>query len=199
MNKTITTGISQILTQLFATAWQTDPHLAETPERVQKALRELISENYIKTEPPTMKVFTYKSSKSNEMIFKGPLQAISMCPHHILPYRIEAYFAYIPNAFLIGISKPGRLLDWCAKRMIVQELLGNLFIETFDKKVAPQGSILYLRGFHSCEQIRGAKQRESATTTLHSSGVFALTEYHETETTYRKEFFNLLSLERSAR
>lgn len=143
----------------------------DTPERYAKALKELSAE----TEEVDLKAFPLYHNMHGRwpgFVFKGPLRAASLCPHHLLPYLIEAYFAYIPRKDVVGISKPGRLLEWCCKKQPLQEYVGHLFLTKFSKSVENEGGIILLKGQHLCETIRGARQRDSLTMTLATTGVF---------------------------
>lgn len=50
-----------------------------------------------------------------------------MCEHHMMPFFGKYWFAYIPNSegSILGISKIGRVIDYCAARLQVQERLAQ--------------------------------------------------------------------------
>lgn len=171
--------VRQILLKLGVTEEET---LANTPRRFCAAMEELLAGRH--TDPPKMTVFP--SKRPGMIVFKGGLQATSLCPHHLLPYLLKAYFAYIPKESVVGISKPGRLLQWVAGRLVLQEEIGPLFVEEFDRGVQPAGTILLVKGIHLCEQIRGVKQTAS-TTTMAWSGKFS-------QAIERDEFFKLVHM-----
>lgn len=163
-----------------------NPHFEHTPERWVHALQAMTARG----DAPNLVTFPTSASHKNQIVFKGPVYASSVCPHHLFPYSVEAYFAYIPCDKIVGISKVGRLLEWACKALIIQEDIGPLFLEIFNASVDPRGSVLYLRGNHSCEQMRGAKQRSSVTTTTAVSRAFE-------EASNYQNFLQILSIERS--
>ena len=173
-------AIKQILKELGAT----DPEvLLNTPKRASRALNEILSLRA--STPPVLT--TFQTNSPGEMVFKTGLKATSLCPHHLLVYLLEATFAYVPSTKVVGISKPGRLLQWGAGRLILQEEIGAIFIREFCRVVQPLGTILLLKGYHLCESIRGVQQRDSVTITVASSGCL-------TEGPKRDEFFKLVQM-----
>ena len=175
------TGLQAILEHLGVE----DPELLEnTPKRWAQSLEELLKGRLEKA--PNLRCFKSKAG-TGDMIVKAGLRAVSLCPHHCLPYLLEADFAYIPQGSLVvGISKPGRLLSWVASRFTLQEEIGPLFLQEFQKQVNPLGSIIVLRGLHLCEGIRGSKQNNSVTVTVASKGLFTK------EESCKREFWRLL-------
>lgn len=162
-----------------------DPELLEnTPKRWAKVLEELLKGRLEKA--PDLTVFKAKAG-AGEMIVKAGLKAVSLCPHHCLPYLLEADFAYIPvGSLVVGISKPGRLFNWAASRFTLQEEIGPMFLQEFQRQVNPLGSIIVIRGIHLCEGIRGSKQSNSVTATIAVKGVFA------EGAAYKREFWKLV-------
>ena len=159
-----------------------DPNFKDTPTRYKKALEELLGGS--KLEPPNMKKFPIQHP--GEIVFIGGLKATSLCPHHLCPYTMEACFEYLPDKFVVGISKPGRLLEWLSKRFGIQECIGPAFLKIFMETIKPHGGMILIKGVHLCTTIRGAKQDTSTTTTVASDGVFKWDNYK------RGEFYELV-------
>ena len=146
-----------------------DEVLSNTPARFVKVLQELIGA--YKEPPPELRTF-HCPEASGTLILKQDIRAASLCPHHLLPYILVADFAYVPNDYVVGLSKPGRLFRWVAGRLTLQEALGPLMLKEFMKQVDCRGAAIRVRGWHQCETIRGAKQSTVITTTLDSCGIF---------------------------
>lgn len=160
------------------------PNYEGTPRRYESALRELLAGQT--TAPPELK--TFPCERPGNMVLSGPLKAVSLCPHHLLPFLLEGYFAYIPTNRVIGISKPGRLLKWVCGRFGLQEEIGQRFLDELQDAVQPLGAILILKGWHLCSSIRGSKQEGSLTVTCAASGQF------EASGPLRAEFRDLIGL-----
>ena len=146
----------------------TDSIYEETPKRYVNALYEIIGGHDV----PAPRLRTFESKSLGEIVFMGPLRGTSMCPHHLFPYLIQAYFAYMPSDKAVGISKPGRLLQWVCSRAGLQEEMGNMFLDEFDRQVPNAGTMVLLKGWHLCTSVRGTKQSESETITMESRGNF---------------------------
>lgn len=155
-----------------------DPEiLGNTPRRYEGVLSEILAG--ITAECPDLRSFP--SANPGSFVFKAGLRASSICPHHLLPYLLEGAFAYIPCRRVIGISKPGRLLQWVASRLILQEEIAPAFLEHFCKCIKPEGAMLVVRGWHLCEALRGSRQSDSVTVTSECTGVFTELNAHGRE------------------
>jgi GTP cyclohydrolase IA len=102
-----------------------------------------------------------KELKINQIILLDKIDFTSMCSHHFLPFSGRAWFMYIPNQYLVGASKPARLISHYASRPQLQELLGQQIINRFVEVVKPRGAMLVMRATHGCMSCRGVKQGNS--------------------------------------
>lgn len=161
-----------------------DPSFKETPDRFIKVLHELIG-NGANDPPPVLK--TFPVTASGQIVFSGHMKAATLCPHHLLPFLVEGYFAYKPTNAVVGISKPSRLLQYVCKGWVLQEAAGPRFLELFSEQVVNRGAIILLRGYHLCTAVRGAKQSDNITVTMDYSKEFEAWEL-------RREFFELINL-----
>ena len=67
----------------------------------------------------------YRSSSSDVVLVKD-INVFSYCEHHMaLMYDMKVSVAYIPKGKVIGLSKIARIADMAAKRLQLQERLGN--------------------------------------------------------------------------
>lgn len=88
----------------------------------------------------------------------------SMCEHHMMPFFGKYWFAYIPNpkGKILGISKVGRVVDYCAARLQVQERLAKDIIvmiqEALGSEYPPLAMGIVLEGEHLCKSMRGVKK-----------------------------------------
>ena len=89
----------------------------------------------------------------------------SLCEHHCRTFFGEYYFAYIPNpnGKILGLSKIGRVVDYCSSRLQIQERLArdivNMLLEALGEENPPQGIALVLKGRHMCKESRGARKQ----------------------------------------
>lgn len=101
----------------------------------------------------------------------------SLCEHHARTFFGTYTFAYIPNpkGRVLGLSKIGRVVDYCAARLQIQERLGRDIVEMLSdalgKENPPLGMAIMLRGRHMCKESRGARKKGIMTST-YLTGVF---------------------------
>ncbi|HEX9826177.1 MAG TPA: GTP cyclohydrolase I, partial [Flavobacteriaceae bacterium] len=77
--------------------------LLDTPERASKALK-FLTQGYHEDAEKILKSAMFKESY-NEMVIVKDIEIYSLCEHHILPFFGKAHIAYIPNGYIVGLSK----------------------------------------------------------------------------------------------
>lgn len=101
----------------------------------------------------------------------------SMCEHHMMPFFGKYWFAYIPNpkGKILGISKIGRVVDYCSARLQIQERLVHDIVDMLRTALGdenpPLGIALAMKGEHLCKTMRGAKKKGTMTSS-YLTGVF---------------------------
>lgn len=141
--------------------------LNKTSERVANVWYEMSEGVY--EEKPDLKWF---ESKSNSLVIKGPIEASFLCLHHLFPTSIRVMIGYIPDGYVIGLSKITRNVLWASKRFTLQEDLTKMITDIFwevPDVYRPKGLIVAIIGDHSCEKTRGIKKK-SVTTTIDKRG-----------------------------
>lgn len=151
--------------------------LLGTPDRVARMFSE-IYRGYDADQMP--KITTFPNGEDgivydNMVIDQGDFY--SCCEHHMMPFFGQYYFAYIPNpkGRILGISKIGRVVDYCAARLQVQERLVHNVVEMLTEALGtenpPLGMALLMKGEHLCKTMRGVKKKGAMTTSF-LTGVF---------------------------
>jgi GTP cyclohydrolase I len=111
--------------------------------------------------PPSLKWF--KTSFTGFLI-KGPIEAYSLCPHHMLPIRMKILVGIVPKGYTLGISKITRLVLWASKGFFIQEEITKIIADKLWEKDKLEGLIIGVIGEHSCEKIRGVKSKNDTVT-----------------------------------
>ena len=120
-----------------------------------------------------------------EMVIVKDIEIYSLCEHHMVPFFGKAHVAYIPDGYIVGLSKIARVVDAFARRLQVQERLTTQIKECIQNTLNPLGVAVVIEATHLCMAMRGIQKQNSVTTTSDFVGVF------ETGET-RAEFIHLI-------
>ncbi len=157
--------------------------LIKTPERAAKAM-DFLTSGYNHNAADIILSAMFKESY-NEMVIVKDIEFYSMCEHHLLPFYGKAHIAYIPNGYIVGLSKLPRVIDVYARRFQVQERLTQEILDVIDQTLNPHGVAVVIEASHMCMMMRGVQKQSSKTTTSAFTG-----EFKNVET--RNEFLQLL-------
>lgn len=166
--------------------------LQGTPDRIARMFTEIFR-GYDAEQKP--RITTFENGKDgivydNMVIDEGDFY--SMCEHHMMPFFGRYWFAYIPNprGRILGISKIGRVVDYCAAKLQIQERLVHEIVDMLWQALGndnpPLGMALIMEGKHLCKSMRGAKKKGKMKSS-YLTGIF------KTDAQLRNEFLNLLS------
>lgn len=158
--------------------------LLKTPERVAKAMQYL-THGYDLDPAEILKSAMFEEEHKQMVIVKD-IEIYSLCEHHLLPFIGKAHVAYIPNGYIVGLSKIPRVVDAFARRLQVQERLTNQIRDCIQNTLNPIGVAVVIEASHLCMQMRGIQKQNSVTTTSAFSG-----EFFKKET--RSEFIDLIA------
>ncbi|MDB4999200.1 MAG: cyclohydrolase [Mucilaginibacter sp.] len=158
--------------------------LLKTPERIAKAMLYL-THGYDLDAKEIMESAMFKEEYSQMVIVKD-IEVYSMCEHHMLPFFGKAHVAYIPNGYVVGLSKIPRIVDVFARRLQVQERLTNEIRDCIQETLNPIGVGVVIECRHLCMSMRGVQKQNSVTTTSAFTGEFL-------KEKTRTEFLNLIS------
>src|SRR5690606_40647327 len=101
-----------------------------------------------------------------------------------------AHIAYIPNGYIVGLSKLPSIVDVFSRRLQVQERLTHDILECINSTLNPQGVAVVIEASHMCMMMRGVQKQNSTTTKSGFRGQF-----EKIET--RNEFLKLISTDLS--
>ena len=157
--------------------------LEKTPERVAKAMQ-FLTHGYDLDPAEILRSAMFKEDYRQMVIVKD-IEIYSMCEHHMLPFIGKAHVAYIPNGYIVGLSKLPRVVDAFARRLQVQERLTTQIKDCLQDTLKPMGVAVVIEAHHMCMMMRGIQKQNSVTTTSDFTGAFL------TDKT-RAEFIHLL-------
>ncbi len=158
--------------------------LLKTPDRVAKSIQYL-THGYDLNPKEILESAMFKEDYKQMVIVKD-IEIYSMCEHHMLPFIGKAHVAYIPNGYIVGLSKIPRVVDAFARRLQVQERLTSQIKDCIQDTLKPLGVAVVIEANHLCMMMRGIQKQNSVTTTSDFTGAFLM------EKT-RSEFLHLIS------
>lgn len=151
--------------------------LLETPERVANMLEEVLEGTaYTNDEIAEMFGKTFdspgKEGIDNTVVMRD-ITVFSYCEHHLaLMYDMSVNVAYIPRGKVLGLSKIARICDMAAKRLQLQEKLGNDICEIISEAAGTDDVGVVIKGCHSCMTARGIRNAPAYTVTTTYRGRF---------------------------
>jgi GTP cyclohydrolase I len=144
--------------------------LLKTPSRVAKSLAWL-TRGYGLTAAGVIGDALFEEQHEN-MVMVRDIEMYSMCEHHMLPFFGKVHVAYIPNGRIVGLSKIPRVVEVFARRLQVQERLGEQIADALEEALQPRGVGVVIEAVHLCMMMRGVEKQGSRTITSSLRGEF---------------------------
>jgi len=157
--------------------------LRETPFRVVKSWQQIYGGYDVS---PAELITTFSEVEGyDQIIVLRNIEFYSTCEHHMLPFTGYGHVAYLPRNRVIGISKLARLLDCFARRLQIQERIGQQVTQALEEYLEPSGSACILVAKHHCMSCRGVQKQNSEMVTSSLTGLFL-------EQQVKEELFSLI-------
>jgi GTP cyclohydrolase I len=148
------------------------PELSRTPELVTEAFeRELLS-GYAVDVPALLATESGKlgATDARGVVVVRGIHVATMCPHHLLPGIGTATIGYLPGDRVIGIGALARTVDAFARRLTLQETIGEAVVRALLDHAGARGAYCRLELSHACLSARGARQSEATVVTIARGG-----------------------------
>lgn len=151
---------------------EASPELSETPARVAEAFERDLLSGY------SVDIRALLQTESTPISEDGPRGPVivrdaavsSLCPHHLLPSMGVATVAYLPGDRIVGIGTLTRLVDAFARRLTLQEAIGENVVRALVEHAGARGAYCRLELKHACLSIRGTKQSTATVVTVARRG-----------------------------
>lgn len=145
--------------------------MIDTPGRVARAYREYFR-GYAE-DPGDHLARTFEEVGGyDEVILLRDIPFQSHCEHHMAPIIGKAHIAYLPQNWVVGISKLARVLHGYAQRLQVQERLTAEVADCIWTRLKPKGVAVVIEASHACMSARGVHTHGVTMTTSRMMGVF---------------------------
>lgn len=158
--------------------------LKKTPKRMEEAMKFLTS-GYDQNLKEVVNGALFKADTDGMIIVKD-IECYSLCEHHMLPFTGKVHVGYIPSKHIIGLSKIPRIVDMFARRLQVQERLGQQICDALSEVLQPVGVGVVIEASHFCMMMRGVEKQHSTAVTSHVAGSF------KRDARTRQEFLELI-------
>lgn len=133
-----------------------DEHSKDTPSRILRMWEEMFSSLSVDTQKFKESLTVFPAPDDSDSIIMNDIPFHSMCAHHWLPFFGKCRIEYIPNKYIIGLSKIPRVINFCAKKPQVQENLtsdiGNMLVEVLQPV---ELKVKLYNVVHTCVSCRG--------------------------------------------
>ena len=131
----------------------------DTPRRMAEAYAELLT-------PRPFNPTTFPNDENyDELVVARDIPFHSLCEHHLLPFHGVAHVGYLPGERIVGLSKLGRVVDFYARRLQVQERLTTQVARWLRETLEPRGVGIVIEAEHLCMSLRGVQKPGARTIT----------------------------------
>ena len=160
------------------------PGLTGTPRRAARAMR-FLTRGYSQNLEEIINDARFPT-QSSEMVVVQDIELYSLCEHHLLPFVGKCHVAYIPDKFVIGLSKVARIVDMYARRLQNQENLTMDIAQAMHAATDVEDVAVIIESKHLCMMMRGVEKQNSVMKTSAMLGIF------RSNPSTRAELFSLL-------
>ena len=149
-----------------------DDSLRDTPERVAQMYVNEIFWGLDYDRFPKCTQIKNSMNYRGSFVLERNINVQSYCEHHLIVIDGVASVAYIPNDYVLGLSKLNRIVQFFSKRPQVQERLTEQVRATIAFVAKTEDVAVQIDGLHFCVKSRGIQDLRSSTATLSASGQF---------------------------
>jgi GTP cyclohydrolase I len=155
-----------------------DAALHETPARTTEAFAVELLAGYAVDVQALIEEGSSPLGKRAESACHGivvvrDIAVAAVCPHHLLPALGSATVAYRPGKRLLGLGVIAHLVDAFARRLTMQEAIGESVVEALIDRAGARGAYCALDLTHSCLSARGAQKHAAVVHTVATGGDLA--------------------------
>jgi GTP cyclohydrolase I len=146
-----------------------DPELRGTGRRVAEAFADELLRGYRIDARAALR--RHLVGASTGLIVVRDIAVATMCPHHLLPAQGKATIAFAPNANAVGLGAVVALVDDLARRLVLQETLGEDIAGALFEELGARWVACRLVLAHGCMTARGERAHGTTVETLASRGL----------------------------
>jgi len=145
-----------------------DAELVGTGERVARAWADELLEGYAVDVDALLAEGVIAGT--SELVVVRDIPVATTCPHHLMPSTGAATVAFAPAHSLVGVGTVARLVDAFARRLVLQEQLGDHVVGALEKHLHPRWAACRIVLSHACMTARGERTHGARVETVATSG-----------------------------
>jgi GTP cyclohydrolase I len=145
-----------------------EPDLIGTGERVAEAFAEDLLAGYRVDVDELLSKNVFAGRTERVIVRDVPVTTV--CPHHLMPSTGTATVAFAPEEHLVGLGTVTRLVDAFARRLALQEEIGERIVAALQKHLAPRWVACRIDLTHACMTARGGRAHGARVETLSLAG-----------------------------
>jgi GTP cyclohydrolase I len=147
---------------------QRDPDLSGTGARVAQAYADDLFQGY-GTDVDALLSSNVFAGRT-ELVLVRDVPVVTTCSHHLMQSTGSATVAFAPEEHLVGIGTVARVVDAFARRLALQEQIGERVVAALQKHLAPRWTACRLLLTHSCMIARGERTHGARVETIALAG-----------------------------
>lgn len=140
--------------------------LRGTPDRVAR-----FWEEFVEYDPGNLDV-NFESVQVDQLVILKGVPFVSLCEHHLLPFKGTVTLGYLTGKRVLGLSKLARIVQKAAHNLQIQERMTKEIADEIQKLVPDAfGVAVLVRAHHSCMSMRGIKSKGDMVTSVLYGGM----------------------------
>jgi GTP cyclohydrolase IA len=147
---------------------QREPELSGTGARVAQAYADELLEGYRVDVDALLSSNVFAGR--TELVVVRDIPVVTTCPHHLVQSTGTAVVAYAPEEHLVGIGTVARVVHAFARRLALQEQIGERVVAALQKHLAPRWSACRLTLSHVCMVALGGRASGARVETIALAG-----------------------------
>lgn len=145
-----------------------EPGLRETGKRVADAYATELLSGYSVDIDAVLAANVFVGT--SELVVVRDVPVATTCPHHLMPSSGWATVAFAPDGHLVGIGTVAKVVDAFARRLAMQEEIGEWVALALQKHVAPRWAACRIVLAHTCMTARGERSHGARVETVARAG-----------------------------
>ena len=134
-----------------------EPELAGTGARVADAFVDELCAGYGVDVDALVRGATIAQSGEGSIVELRDVALTTTCPHHLMAGVGKATVAFAPRGKILGVGAIARLLDAFARRLTLQETLGEGVVAAIEANLGPRWVACRIEMSHACMIARGER------------------------------------------